>query len=418
MKPLVTDDDTSMLQDKVEIPKDEEDVRSQTPDIKSETSIQVFQLTEAGPDDDTKMPKDTVEIPKDEMDLRPQILDIKSEGSVQEVKLTEAGPEVLAADNLVVKEKHLKLKRNSKPRLDVSPEDPENETIDETDTVSLILETVATTVAQLVTLEDIDEKTEHKPEVNTEIHAEEQLKSLTEGQQTQTQPDPETETKTPVQVEPVNEEKEMPMSNIEQQLHLVVCEDMKTVTENIEFVLTEGIDINEADESEQPISPPIAKSVLSVQELKFAVCEMKPIETQAEVAFDTNAPSAKRIEVVQQEQVIFEKIETQPVLEKAILPVTTPVEHDLSSRQGQQVTETVKDLEMTLTEEATVLKGTEAVQPLTTPVEHELSPEQGQQEVTETVSETYMSITKQKKRLRSKERQARVRILEKKQKQR
>ncbi|KAK7884450.1 hypothetical protein WMY93_027573 [Mugilogobius chulae] len=53
---------------------------------------------------------------------------------------------------------------------------------------------------------------------------------------------------------------------------------------------------------------------------------------------------------------------------------------------------------MTLTEEATVLKGTEAVQPLTTPVEHELSPEQGQQEVTETVSETYMSITKQKKK--------------------
>ncbi|KAK7884448.1 hypothetical protein WMY93_027571 [Mugilogobius chulae] len=223
---------------------------------------------------------------------------------------------------------------------------------------------------------------------NVEIESRELKIVVCETEKPLTQPETDPVTAVQQDVQSIEEDKEMPLESekdsvpIEpQELNTVVCEQMEAQsrTEIPELFLTKEIAVIEAGVSYQSVSPPVDHELASEenivqiepQELQFAVCEKQPLETLEDTAIESDVPSAKQNEIAPQEQDICDTVKIQSLPE---------------------------DLEMTLTEEATVLKGTEAVQPLTTPVEHELSPEQGQQEVTETVSETYMSITKQKKK--------------------
>ncbi|XP_055018139.1 titin-like [Boleophthalmus pectinirostris] len=303
-----------------------------------------------------------------------------------------------------------KLSPKSKTRLNVSPELPENETNDETHKVNLILKTVASTVAQLVTSEEKDNTTVlPKPEPTIDIQQNpkaktweaDDIKFLEEKiEKSQSQQGGEMTTMAPQVVQPPQGEK-TPRKN----------------SKDSEFTQVEDIPVDNVAESDEPRSRPVEhEGIIKTTEpwdesetskTKQKKKTRKPKRTSKDKGHEEEEVPSHFQEMTKLIQQIEKEKETpletpkdsvliepqEPTL--VVCEIQSAVPH---AEMYSNLPSPKESLEITLAEETPVVDVTESDEPRSPTAERELPSEEGQMKTTETLSETGVSKTKEKKK--------------------
>ncbi|XP_055018213.1 cell surface glycoprotein 1-like [Boleophthalmus pectinirostris] len=131
------------------------------------------------------------------------------------------------------------------------------------------------------------------------------------------------------------------------------------------------------EEKETPLESKKDSDEIEPQQPTLEVCEIQPTKPQAEITIDSDVPSPKDIETSL-------KIK--------------PEEQKLMVCENKETLPLPEDSEITPVKETPVLDVTESDEPRSPTAERELSSEEGQMKTTETLSETGVSKTKEKKK--------------------